>query len=249
MTPGIESSVAQEATSVAFRATIHPSGVAVVASSAAFVVMNATKRPSASELLFPAQYRRQALSLLVLRPDRRLHLREIARLTGTQPGTMAKELQRPYDAGLLTRERVGNQLRYAANVRHPVFAEVAALLRKTVGVADILADALAVLERDVDVAFVFGSIARGDEHADSDVDVIVIGQCDFASVARALEPAQRALGREVNPKVYGLGEWRQRIETGASFVRQVLAEPKIFIVGTQDELDALGQPRSDRTAG
>jgi predicted nucleotidyltransferase len=203
---------------------------------------------SASEVLFPAQYRRKALALLMLRPERRLHLREIARLTGTQPGTMAKELQRLHEAGLLTRERVGNQVRFGGNVAHPVFGELAALLRKTVGVADVLADALATIARDVDVAFVFGSVARGEERPESDLDLAVIGRCDFAAVSEALDPAERALGREINPKVYSAGEWRKRVRAGSSFVKQLLAEPKIFVVGTQGELEFVGEPGPERAA-
>lgn len=210
--------------------------------------MKATHRPSVSELLFPAQYRRKALALLVLRPERRLHLREIARLTGTQPGTMAKELQRLHDAGLLTRERVGNQVVFGGNVAHPVFGELAAVLRRTVGVADVLADALAALSHELDVAFVFGSVARGEERPESDLDLALIGRCDFSAATAALDHAASALGREINPKVYAASEWCRRLEEGSPFVKQLLAEPKIFIVGTQDALDAVGEPGPDRAA-
>jgi hypothetical protein len=203
---------------------------------------------SVSDLLFPAEYRRKALALLMLHPERRLHLREIARLTGTQPGTMAKELQRLHVAGLLTRERVGNQVRFGANTVHPLFGEVAALLRKTVGVADVLADALAGIAECVDVAFVFGSVARGEERADSDLDLAVIGRCDFAAVALALDAAERVIGREINPKVYAAGEWRRGVETGSSFVKRLLFEPKIFVVGTQGELESIGEPGAHRAA-
>lgn len=208
--------------------------------------MKATKSATAAELLFPAHYRRKVLALLILRPERHLHLREIARLTATQPGTMAKELQRLQEAGLLTRERVGNQVRFGANTAHPAFGEIAALLRKTVGVADLLADALAAISDRIEAAFVFGSVARGDEKPESDVDVLVIGRCDFVSVAEALYPVQPALGREVNPKVFSPTEWHQRLSARSPFVLQLLAEPKIFIIGTADELESLGQPGPDR---
>ncbi len=93
---------------------------------------------SASSLLFPLQYRGKALALLLLQPQLRLHVREIARLTGTVAGTMNKELGRLQKAGLLEKYRVGNQLQFCANVQHPVFAELSALLRKTIGLADVL---------------------------------------------------------------------------------------------------------------
>ena len=109
---------------------------------------------SASELLFPLQYRGKALSLLLLQPQRRLHVREIARLTGTVAGTMNKELDRLQRAGLLEKHRVGNQLQYCANQQHPVFPELSALLRKTIGLADVLA----LAHRAFDVAATGGGV-------------------------------------------------------------------------------------------
>jgi len=100
--------------------------------------MKATNE-SASDLLFPLQYRGKALALLLLQPQRRLHVREIARLTGTVAGTMNKELDRLQRAGLLERHSVGNQLQYCANTQHPVYQELSALLCKTIGLPDVLA--------------------------------------------------------------------------------------------------------------
>jgi predicted nucleotidyltransferase len=205
--------------------------------------MKATVTDAAS-LLFPATYRRQVLALLLLHPERKLHVREIARLTGTTPGTLNKELARLYEAGLLDRERVGNQLQYSANRAHQIYPELASILRKTVGLADVLIEALAPLAEKIEVALVFGSIARGTETVGSDIDVLIIGAVDFGPVVDLVHPIQQQLGREVNPKVYSVREWRAKLKAKDSFVTEVLAQPKIFLIGTEHELAELGRRKS-----
>lgn len=204
--------------------------------------MKATaQRASASSLLFPAGYRRQVLSLLLLHPERSLHVREIARLTRTTAGTLNKELVRLHEAGLLNRERVGNQLQYSANRSHPIYPELAGILRKTVGLADVLIEALTPLARDIDVAFVFGSMARGSENPGSDVDLLIIGEVDFGSVVDALHPFQQQLSREINPKVFSVSEWKAKLRSKDSFVDEIVTHPKIFLIGGDDELAELGR--------
>jgi predicted nucleotidyltransferase len=212
-----------------------------VSSEATIVAMKATYRAdSAGTLLFPVQYRRKALALMLLSPGRAFHVREVARLSATQPGTMVKELDRLCAAGLLEKRRVGNQVRFSANTFHPVYAELSSLLRKTVGLADVLADALEPLAGRIDAAFVFGSMASGGEHADSDVDLLVIGEASYSEVSDALVAAQTTLNREVNAKVFAATEWRERVESGAPFVKDVLAKPKIFVIGSEGALDVTG---------
>lgn len=198
-----------------------------------------------STLLFPASYRRRVLTLLLLHPERALHVREIARLTGTTAGTLNKELTKLHAAGLLERERVGNQVRYTANRASPIYPELSAILRKTIGLADVLADALAPSAPAISVAFVFGSMARATETARSDVDVMLIASLGFGDAVKLLYPAQAVLGREINPAVFSVDEWRARLRAKDPFVREVLAQPKIFLIGTDDELEKLGrrQPR------
>jgi predicted nucleotidyltransferase len=200
--------------------------------------MKATNE-SASELLFPLQYRGKALALLLLQPQRRLHVREIARLTGTVAGTMNKELDRLQRAGLLERHSVGNQLQYCANLAHPVFPELSALLRKTIGLADLLALALTPIANQISVAFVFGSVAQARDTALSDVDVMVIGDVDFGEVVNLLYEAQTTLQREINPKVFSMADWQAKLAAKSSFVLDVLAKPKLFLIGSQNDLDQL----------
>lgn len=196
---------------------------------------------SAAALLFPAAHRRRVLSLLLLNPGKALHVRELARLTGAPAGTLNKELARLHAAGLLVRERVGNQLRYSAQAAHPIYPELSGLLRKTVGLADVVAGALAPLADDIEIAFVFGSVARGTEAAGSDVDLMVIGGLDFGPLIDALAPAEKALARPVNAKLYTRRDWRARLKAGDAFIAEVMREPKIFVVGNDRELAALGR--------
>ena len=189
-----------------------------------------------TDILFGA-YRKKVLSLLLLHPDADYHVRELARQTGTAPGTLHKELARLAAAGLLLRKVQGNQVRYQANRQCPVFPELAGLLRKTTGAAELLAKALAPLQ--LRLALIFGSLASGTETASSDVDVLVIGDLGFADLVRATYPMQAELGREVNPVLYSPQELHRRVQEQDPFVMDLLRKPKIFLTGTDHDLSQL----------
>ena len=155
---------------------------------------------SLSSVLFPG-YRRRVLGLLLLHPEEALHGREIARRTGLPSGTLRRELTRLAQVGLLKREKRGNQLLYSADRASPVFKELAGILRKTSGMADVLAEALEPKSERIVAAFVFGSVARGAETAGSDVDVLILGSVGFGAVIDSLHETQKQLGREINAKV------------------------------------------------
>jgi predicted nucleotidyltransferase len=192
-----------------------------------------------ASLLFGG-YRRRVLGLLLLHPDETYHVREIARMTDTAAGTLHKELARLAQGGLLSRERIGNQLRYAANRQCPVFEELASILRKTSGLADIVLDSLAGYGKRIKVALIFGSVARGEERAGSDVDVLIIGSIGFADAVKALHSTQEKIGRELNPVVMSPDEFRRKQEAGDGFVREIIAKEKIFLIGDEDELGKFG---------
>jgi predicted nucleotidyltransferase len=191
---------------------------------------------SVSELLFPNQYRRKVLALLMLNPQRWLHLRELARLTGASPGTLKKELDALTSVGLLKLQKVGNQTQFSANTEHPVFPELSALVRKTTGLRDVLALALAPLASQIEVAFVFGSMAKATEGPQSDVDLLLIGNATFGQVANAVYDAQLVLARDINPKVMSRVEWSEKKNAQNVFVQELMDKPKIFIVGSEHEL-------------
>lgn len=188
-----------------------------------------------ADLLFK-DYRRRVLGLLLLRPDQAYHVREIARLTGTVPGTLHKELSRLAEVGILTKQVQGNQVSYRANRECVIFEELAAILRKTSGVADVLAEALAPLARQIEVALVFGSMASGKATEGSDIDLLVIGEVAFAVLVKALHPTQALLGREINPKLYIREEWRQAKQENSAFIRELLERPLINVIGGKDDL-------------
>ena len=199
--------------------------------------------PGLVEILFGA-YRRKVLSLLLLRADEGLHVREISRLAGVPVGSLHRELKMLAEGGLLVREAVGNQVRYRANRDCPIFEELTALFRKTSGLADVLREALDPLSGKVDLAFIFGSVAEGRETARSDVDVLILGSASFVEVVQALAPTQERLGREVNPVVMSREMFVQKLTAGDSFIRRVVEEPKIFLRGDGDDLGKLAEHRA-----
>ncbi len=189
--------------------------------------------------LLLGSYRRRALGLLLLHPEQSYHVREIARQTGTSVGSLHKELARLAQAGLLLRKEIGNQVHYAANTQCPIFSELQGLLRKTSGVADVLREALDVIVERVAVALVFGSIARGEEQAGSDVDVLVVGSVPFVEVVKVLYPAQTMLQREINPVVYAADEFRRKLAGGDVFLSGIVRGEKIFLIGDGHDLGKL----------
>lgn len=187
------------------------------------------------ELMFNA-YRRQVLGLLLLRPHERLHVREIARLTGVPVGSLHRELKLLAEAGILLREPMGNQVRYYANAACPIFSELAEIFRKTAGLADLLREALAPIADRIDAAFVFGSMAANAATPGSDIDVFVIGAVTFEQVVVALGTLRERLGRELNPVVMRREEFEALRRKKDRFVLRVTAEPKLFVIGSDDDL-------------
>ena len=196
---------------------------------------------SLASVLLP-EYRRRVLGLLLLHPDEQLHGREIARRTGLPPGTITRELAKLTSAGLLQREKRGNQQLYRADKSCPVFTEMASILRKTSGVADVVAAALEPVAEKIDAAFIYGSVAQGTETAGSDIDLMLIGSLGFDEAVRLLWPLQTELGREINPQILSRQEFAARV--GEAFMRNVLSKPKIFVIGADDELAELARNQS-----
>ena len=187
------------------------------------------------DLLF-GTYRQRALTQLLLHPDSSYHVRELARLTGTTAGTLHKELAKLAEVGLLLREKQGNQVRYRANRECPVYSELAGLFRKTGGLVGVLADALRPLTPQPELALVFGSLARGEEQANSDVDLLLIADCSFGDAVKTLYPAQEILQREINPVLYTADEFARRIAAKDGFVLNILANPQLFVIGNANDL-------------
>jgi predicted nucleotidyltransferase len=183
--------------------------------------------------------RAAVLGALLLHPETSLHVRELARLTGASAGSLHRELRALAELGLLLRQEVGHQVHYRANEASPVFAELAGLLRKTSGLADVLREALLPLQRKVPLAFVYGSVAGGTERPGSDVDLMVLGTAGFAELVRVLAPAQQALRREVNPAVMRPKDFAAKVAAGDGFARSVVQGPRIWLLGSEDDFAEL----------
>lgn len=189
----------------------------------------------ADALFTPVQQR--VLGLLFGQPERRFQSAEVIRLAGAGTGAAHRLLTRLAAAGLLRVETVGNQKFYQANERAPVFAELVGLVRKTVGLAGPLQAALAPLADRIGAAFVFGSVARGTDRASSDIDLMVISdKLDYAALTAALAAAEECLARPVNPNLMAPDEWRRKRAEADSFAARIAAQPRVFVIGTEDDL-------------
>ena len=200
-----------------------------------------------ANLLF-GSYRKDTLALLLLHPETSLHVREIARLTGKVPGTLLRELNALADAGLLLRKPLGNQVHFQANPASPIYEDLRNILKKTSGIAEVLCEALEPLESKIRLAFVYGSIARGDERAGSDVDVMVIGSAKLSEVVSAFAHAEQVLRRQISPNLYPPKEFSTKVAAGDPFLQRVMADKKIFLIGEDDDLRKLGPHREAETS-
>jgi uncharacterized protein len=198
-----------------------------------------------SKVLF-GQSRRSILVLLYGHADQQFYLREIARRAGTGIGATQRELEQLTEAGLIHRVRQGRQSYYQANRKNAIFSELKSILAKTSGIRDILLEGLTALQNQIKLAFVYGSIARGEETASSDVDLMVVGEVSFSDVVSALGKVEAKLGREINPAVYGPREFREKLTANNQFLSTVAKEKKLFVIGDERELRRLGQERLAR---
>ena len=195
-------------------------------------------RPSVADALFTKGQQR-VLGVLFGNPHRSFYANEIIALAGMGTGVVQRELSRLESAGLVTVERVGRQKHYQANADASVFAEVRALVLKTSGLADVLKEALAPLADDIRAAFIFGSVARQEDTAASDVDVMVVSDTlTYAELFGGLAQAEGRLGRRVNPTVYAPADLERRIREENSFIGRVLEQPKIWLIGEERDLAA-----------
>lgn len=188
-----------------------------------------------SDLLF-GQIRSGVLALLYGWADKAFYVRQIARRVHASAGAVRRELEKLAAVDLIVRTSVGNQVFYQANQRHPVFSEMRALVNKTVGIFNTLRSALESFSSRVSVAFVYGSIARQEERAGSDIDLMIIGDIELDDVLARLPEAETALGRAVNPTVYSIHEFKRKLEEGNHFLNAVLDGKKVFLIGNEDEL-------------
>jgi uncharacterized protein len=191
------------------------------------------------DLLF-GQTRGRILALLYSMPDQSFFTRQIARQVGTSVGTVQRELETLSQVGLIERSSTGMQVFYQANRVHPAYAELHSLIAKTTGIFHILRSVLAPLARKIAFAFVYGSMARGDESAGSDVDLMVIGNVSLDELLTQLTSAERDLGRSINPTVFSLKEFKSKLKAGNHFLKSVMRGEKVLLIGDENELGKMG---------
>jgi predicted nucleotidyltransferase len=201
-----------------------------------------TKRGRRSRSLADALFsttQQRVLALLFGQPDRSFYATELIKMARAGSGAVQRELVKLAQSGLVTVSRIGNQKHYQANSESPLFAELRDIVRKTVGLAEPLRDALRPLAPDIIAAFVYGSVAKRKDTARSDIDLMVISdELTYADVYAALEPVSAKLKRHVNPTVHSRRELSERVKQGNAFVTRVLEQPKVWVIGTERDLAA-----------
>jgi len=189
--------------------------------------------------LLSSRARAEIFRLLFSGTGEELHVREIERRSGLNDSTLRQELRKLVRLDLVQSRRDSNRVYYRAKTESPLYPEIRNLVLKTSGLSDVLKSALT--DKRIRVAFVFGSIASGEEKAGSDVDLMVIGQLGLRDLSRLLSGIEEKIGREVNPHVLREEEFRKRIRLKEHFVSSVMETPKIFIIGSERELEAMGR--------
>jgi predicted nucleotidyltransferase/DNA-binding HxlR family transcriptional regulator len=189
--------------------------------------------------LLSSRARAEIFRLLFGGRGEELHVREIERRSGLNNSTLRQELRKLVRLDLVQSRRDSNRVYYRAKAENPLYPEIRNLVLKTSGLSDVLKSALR--DKRIHVAFVFGSIASGEEKAGSDVDLMVIGQLGLRDLSQLLSGIEEKIGREVNPHVLREEEFRKRIRVKEHFVSRVMETPKIFIVGSHRELEAMGR--------
>lgn len=179
----------------------------------------------------------QVLGYLFTNPDRSFYVNDVVKRAGMGIGTVQRVLEKLSRAGILTVRKIGNQKHYQANRKSPVFGELYGLVLKTFGMAGLLRNAFETLGGKVRVAFIFGSVARGTDHTESDIDVMVISDSlAYPDLMAAIHQVELELGRSVNPKLYGESEFREKIDSDSHFVQRVMEQPKVFLIGTENDI-------------
>lgn len=189
-----------------------------------------------ADALFSSTQQR-VVGLLFGQPQRSYYANELISLTGSGSGAVQRELKRLVQSELVAARLIGRQKHFQANPNSPIFAELCAIASKTMGLADPLRQALAPLAQRIDAAFVYGSVAKRHDKASSDIDLMLVSDdLSYPDFFVALEAVSQRLGREVKPTIYSRVELTRRIARSDGFVKRVLAQPRIWLIGSDDEL-------------
>jgi predicted nucleotidyltransferase len=192
------------------------------------------RNPSAINVLMPS-VRLEVLAAVLMQPERWWYLSDLAGHLERSPSSLQRELARLSDAGILETRQEANRIYYRPNPDCPLLPELTGLIFKTVGVADVLRNALARFKPRIEWALIYGSLARGEEASESDVDLLIVGEVTLSEIARPLKTAERRIGRPVNPSIFPRPEFAAKLLAGQHYVRSVVAGEKLFLLGDARE--------------
>jgi len=185
--------------------------------------------------LFSSRVRVEILSAFLMNPERELYLREVARLTGEDYKNVSMELRNLREIGLVSSRNEGNLKYFSLNKEFVIYEELKSIFMKTKGAVGILREAVST-KRDIDYAFIYGSFATGEERAESDIDLMVIGRISLEEVLALIRGPEEKLSREINVSLYDLQEIRKRVKDHDPFIMEVLGGSKIMLIGDENEL-------------
>jgi predicted nucleotidyltransferase len=190
----------------------------------------------AGALFSSAQLR--LLGLLFGNPEQAFHASELIRLAKSGSGATQRELKKLADAGIVSVQASGNRKLYQANRQSPIFAELQGIVLKTVGLLEPLRRALAPHASNIEAAFVYGSVAKGKDKANSDIDLMIVGHdLSYVNLFASLQEAERTLLRQISPKLMTRREWNENLMRGEPFLSRILRQPKLFVLGQENELE------------
>ena len=186
---------------------------------------------------------RNVLGLLYAHPEQSFYTKEILRLTGMGVATIKRELDRMVDAGILSFTKVGNQHHFQANPDCPIYEELLSIVSKTFGIADVISEALLPVDDQIKYGFVYGSIAKGNETAKSDIDLLVVTESSlaYADLMTVLVAAEQSLGRPINPSIYTNEQIKTKLKENNAFITRVMEQPKIWIKGNYNDIREIRQ--------
>ena len=188
--------------------------------------------------LFSSKVRIELLSTFFLHPEKSFYLRELERITGEDYKNISTELRNLESIGLLTSSKSGNLKYFHVNPGFFIYSELKSIFFKIRGAPALLKQVLSD-DKDIEYAFIYGSFAGGTENERSDIDLIVVGEMPLEDLLKRLREPEKLLGRDINPSLFQISEMKQRMKDQDPFIGRVMAEPKIMLIGDEDELRRL----------
>ncbi|MFV1985282.1 MAG: nucleotidyltransferase domain-containing protein [Thiohalomonadales bacterium] len=199
-------------------------------------------KTSIGDALF-TKTQQQVLGLLYGKPKQSFYTNEIVRLADMGRGTITRELEKLVSVDLIVMTRTGNQNHYQANPLCPIYDELLGIVRKTFGLADVIKYALKPVSEQIDFSFIYGSIARGEESAGSDIDLLVVSESlAYADMMNVLEDAEKSLGRPINPSIYMSEQIQSKLKQKNAFLTKVMEQPKLWVKGSDDDIREFRKP-------